>query len=35
VLGDAGLVVGDRRGKWVWYSLVRPRLEALQSALQL
>ena len=22
VLGDAGLVVGDRRGKWVWYSLV-------------
>src|SRR5271169_5548155 len=35
VLGDAGLVVGDRRGKWVWYSLVTPRLEALQSALQL
>ena len=35
VLGDAGLVVGDRRGKWVWYSLVRSRLEALQSALQL
>jgi len=35
VLGDAGLVVGDRRGKWVWYSLVTTRLEALQSALQL
>ena len=35
VLGDAGLVVGDRRGKWVWYSLVTPRLAALQSALQL
>jgi ArsR family transcriptional regulator len=35
VLGDAGLVVGDRRSKWVWYSLVRSRLEALQSALQL
>jgi ArsR family transcriptional regulator len=35
VLGDAGLVVGDRRGKWVWYSLVPDRLAALQSALQL
>jgi ArsR family transcriptional regulator len=35
VLGDAGLVVGDRRGKWVWYSLVPGRLEALRSALQL
>ena len=35
VLGDAGLVVGDRRGKWVWYSLVRARLAALQRALQL
>jgi len=35
VLGDAGLVVGDRRGKWVWYSLVPGRLAALRSALQL
>jgi ArsR family transcriptional regulator len=35
VLGEAGLVVGDRRGKWVWYSLVPDRLAALQSALQL
>jgi len=33
VLGDAGLVVGDRRGKWVWYSLVPERLAALRSAL--
>ncbi len=33
VLGDAGLVVGDRRGKWVWYSLVPERLAALCSAL--
>jgi len=33
VLGDAGLVVGDRRGKWVWYSLVGERLAALRSAL--
>jgi ArsR family transcriptional regulator len=33
VLGDAGLVVGDRRGKWVWYSLVPERLQALQQAI--
>jgi ArsR family transcriptional regulator len=33
VLGDAGLVVGDRRGKWVWYSLVPERLAALQAAI--
>src|ERR1700749_4946835 len=25
VLGDAGLVQGERRGKWVWYSLNRER----------
>ncbi len=34
VLADAGLVVGNRRGKWVWYSLVRERLVSLQGALQ-
>ena len=34
VLSDAGLVVGDRRGKWVWYSLVSERLSALHAALQ-
>ena len=33
VLGDAGLVAGDRRGKWVWYRLVPDRLEALREAL--
>ena len=33
VLGDAGLVHGDRRGKWVWYSLDHSRLAALRSAL--
>ena len=33
VLGDAGLVTGDRRGKWVWYSLVPERLAVLRSAL--
>jgi ArsR family transcriptional regulator len=34
ILSDAGLVHGDRRGKWVWYSLDRARLAALRSALQ-
>jgi len=33
VLSDAGLVQGDRRGKWVWYSLNRDRLAQLRSAL--
>jgi ArsR family transcriptional regulator len=33
VLADAGLITGDRRGKWVWYSLVRERLAGLGAAL--
>ncbi len=33
VLGDAGLVHGDRRGKWVWYSLDRARLAELRAAI--
>ena len=33
VLGEAGLVRGDRRGKWVWYSLDRERLARLRVAL--
>jgi ArsR family transcriptional regulator, arsenate/arsenite/antimonite-responsive transcriptional repressor len=33
VLSDAGLVEGDRRGKWVWYSLNRDRLAQLRSAI--
>ena len=33
VLGEAGLVVSDRRGKWVWYHLVPERLASLQAAL--
>jgi ArsR family transcriptional regulator len=32
-LSEAGLVHGDRRGKWVWYSLDRARLAQLRSAL--
>ena len=33
ILSDAGLVHGDRRGKWVWYSLDRDRLAELRAAL--
>jgi ArsR family transcriptional regulator len=33
ILGDTGLVHGDRRGKWVWYALDRERLAGLRSAL--
>jgi ArsR family transcriptional regulator len=33
VLTEAGLVVGDKRGRWVWYSLVPARLEDLRAAL--
>ena len=33
ILSDAGLVHGDRRGKWVWYSLDHARLAQLRSAL--
>src|SRR5579859_1520860 len=34
ILGEAGLVHGDRRGKWVWYSLDRNRLAALKGAIE-
>ncbi len=33
ILSDAGLVQGDRRGKWVWYSLNRDRLAELRTAI--
>ncbi|HEY2214712.1 MAG TPA: metalloregulator ArsR/SmtB family transcription factor [Acidimicrobiales bacterium] len=33
ILSDAGLVQGDRRGKWVWYSLDRERLAQLRTAI--
>ncbi len=33
VLSDAGLVHGERRSKWVYYSLDRARLAALRGAL--
>ena len=33
ILSEAGLVQGDRRGKWVWYSLNRGRLAELRAAI--
>jgi len=32
-LSEAGLVQGDRRGRWVWYSLNRERLAELRAAI--
>lgn len=34
ILAEAGLVHGERRGKWVWYSLDRARLAGLRGALE-
>jgi ArsR family transcriptional regulator len=34
ILSEAGLVHGDRRGKWVWYSLDHDRLTALKAAIE-
>jgi ArsR family transcriptional regulator len=34
VLAEAGLVRGERRGKWVWYSLERERLAEVRAALE-
>ncbi len=33
VLADAGLIVGDKRGRWVWYRVVPQRLAQLRTAL--
>lgn len=33
VLVQAGLIKGDKRGRWTWYSVVPERVEALRGAL--
>ncbi|MGH9043475.1 MAG: ArsR/SmtB family transcription factor [Acidimicrobiales bacterium] len=33
VLADAGLIVGQRRGRWVWWRVVPDRLAAVRRAL--
>jgi len=32
-LADAGLITGEKRGRWVWWSVVRPALAELAAAL--
>lgn len=33
VLAEAGLITGEKRGRWVWWSLVPGRVDALRDAL--
>ena len=33
ILSEAGLVQGERRGRWVWYTLDRARLSRLREAI--
>lgn len=32
-LADAGLIVGEKRGRWVWWRVVPERLQTLREAL--
>ena len=32
-LADAGLIVGEKRGRWMWWQVVPARVAALQAAL--
>jgi ArsR family transcriptional regulator, arsenate/arsenite/antimonite-responsive transcriptional repressor len=32
-LADVGLIVGDKRGRWVWWSIVPERLQIVRDAL--
>ena len=33
ILADAGLIAGDKRGRWVWYRIVPDRVDMLRSVL--
>jgi ArsR family transcriptional regulator, arsenate/arsenite/antimonite-responsive transcriptional repressor len=33
-LAEAGLIVGEKRGRWVWWRAVPERLESLRGALK-
>ncbi len=33
ILADAGLITGEKRGRWVWWSIQRDRLRELQDTL--
>ncbi len=32
-LAEAGLIVGEKRGRWVWWSIVAGRLDEMRAAL--
>lgn len=34
LLAEAGLIVGEKRGRWVWYRVVPERLDQLRTALR-
>lgn len=34
ILREAGVIVGDKRGKWVYYSIVRPKLAEIRNLLE-
>jgi ArsR family transcriptional regulator, arsenate/arsenite/antimonite-responsive transcriptional repressor len=34
-LADAGLIVGEKRGRWMWWQVVPERISELQAALTL
>lgn len=33
-LTEAGLIRGERQGRWIWYSVVTERLDALRNAIK-
>jgi ArsR family transcriptional regulator len=33
VLADAGLIIGEKRGRWMWWRLGQARLSAVRQAL--
>ena len=33
ILAEAGLIVGDKRGKWIWWSVAPERLKVAQQVL--
>jgi ArsR family transcriptional regulator len=34
VLADAGVIVGEKRGRWVWWRIVPERIAAVRGALE-
>ena len=34
VLAEAGLIAGDKRGRWIWYRVIPGRMEMLRRALE-